>query len=391
MEFSKCGKCLQMTDDYYSNNSAVCKKCFICTKCLTLKSNQDFLIGFNVESKNNTCQECVYKEVLLMTNGHDEERYNYLEQLVNKCSESDIKILKDILSVKSLSNSTELQLETPPSYELGPSPSPKNVVKTNTTQIQSIYNQIQSIYIQIQSLTKQIQSSSIQLKSIYIQMQCLVVQVNGLLSQTKLLTGSLKHIHLQLESIHVQMQSTNIQIESLSVESDSIFIQVRCIYQQMESLILLMESYLGFESTSQTDLSEGDHIHSEVLTITTSEKTSDNKTFETPKFIFGTKQCIYCQKPYPNETGQEWKTSCNDCYIAQRAQVQIPLDKLKVMSVQELGELPLVWGKKYFNNKMVTVPLSYYQWMININVSHFDSNTHPHIYFYMKQIFPTSR
>lgn len=99
--------------------------------------------------------------------------------------------------------------------------------------------------------------------------------------------------------------------------------------------------------------------------------------------------CIHCGQICIDEEEPEWKTACGDCFLAKilptRPSVELSKTILNSMTLEELGELPMTWGKKYNGIKLADVPLTY--WNFLTGNPYFRPGKHLHIYKYIVKRF----
>ena len=99
--------------------------------------------------------------------------------------------------------------------------------------------------------------------------------------------------------------------------------------------------------------------------------------------------CIHCGEMCIDNNEPDWKTTCGDCFLSKilpnKSNVNLPMTFLESMTLTELGELPMTWGKKFNSVKLCDIPLPY--WDFVSKNAYFNPNKHLHVYKYLKKRF----
>ena len=91
------------------------------------------------------------------------------------------------------------------------------------------------------------------------------------------------------------------------------------------------------------------------------------------------RDCKLCGVEFDDDA--TWKTLCSKCYQASKSYVNISAYTLDLMSINDLGQLPMTWGEKYKNIPINQVPVQYLMYASS------KMHGHLHIFTYLKKIF----
>lgn len=372
---SECEKCKRTTHEYYEDNIAICMNCHVCTRCHQRKTSSDFMVGFIKDSPKNECKDCMYELALIVCPDYERKRFDYMEAFVARIAKNstreDIKVLIEVILARPI-----IELAKPEGFDdipgmgtltLHTKPTPESLPTATDleskyiSQTKAILSQLNSIYEQLLSLVKQFETSPT-LDAVCVQIQCIYMQLDGLITQTKALPVSVQYIHIQVQTAFIQFQSVQMQIKSPNFSTNAIYIQLQSIANQLKNIF-------------------GDGSSDDLKTLPEDKALSGgNNVLGAPKFIYENKECVICKKLFSSNV--EWKITCENCYTQIRAKVDLPVEQLRRMFINELGEMQLAWGKKYLTTRMCEVPDSYFRWMSQTSISHLDIKANPHIYYY---------